>query len=651
MRHYSARVGVSPDEQSFAAEAMVLGLDADAPIGFAVHDEELRFELISRSLATINGLPAAEHLGRRVSEILPPPLGAEVEKLLASVRDSGEPQSGIELDGTTVAAPGERRSWVASFYPMPGRRVGVVVVDVTDRRRMQDELRESERALSGAQRLAGLGWWTWVAEPETVVYAPELLAMMGRDPSLGGEPQSRDQLMFAEPGEMESVREDALAARAERRPFARRVRARRSDGELRLLDARATVVCDEHGVPVGLQGFVQDITELARAGERERIVAELGQAALAEPDIDALMESAVAAIGNEIGVDGTAVLELIEDGTQLLVRASLPAAREETRAPMPLEPGTISHHVISTREAVVTDDAETDDRFPHRLPASRASGARSGASVVIGGRGRPFGVLGAMSRLPHHFTRDDVAFLQAVANVIADAVERRLAESEIAELSAARGRLVAQALDAEERARRRMSNTLHDGALQDLLAAGHDLYALGDDPEVDEVRSRLGAIVRRLRDVMTAMHPTVLQAGGLEAALAAVADQHGNRAGFEPRVTVDPDAVGVRDELLLSVARELLENAGRHARATEVSVDVRREDDDIVIEVVDDGAGFAPDRPDVAQAAGAIGLASCRERVEALGGTFSVASAPGKGTRVRAVAPVSAPDRSARISG
>jgi two-component system NarL family sensor kinase len=195
---------------------------------------------------------------------------------------------------------------------------------------------------------------------------------------------------------------------------------------------------------------------------------------------------------------------------------------------------------------------------------------------------------------------------------------------------------------------------LHDGALQDLLAAGHDLHALrgGErDAEVEAVQERLGAIVRRLRDVMTAMHPTVLQTGGLEAALLAVAEQHGHRGGFDARVSVDPDAVGVRDELMLSVARELLENAARHAHASTVVVEVRRERDDVVIEVADDGAGFAPGRPERAQAEGAIGLASCRERVEALGGVFAVAAAPGEGTRVRAAAPAGAPDRTARISG
>jgi PAS domain-containing protein/two-component sensor histidine kinase len=642
-RHYSARVSVSPEDQSFAAEAMVLGLEADAPIGFAVHDEELRFEVVSDALAAMNGRPAAEHLGRGVTEILPAALGGHVEALLAEVRDTGESRHGVELEGTTDAHPGERRSWVGSFYPLTlpeGRRVGVVVIDVTERRRMQEALRESERVLSGAQRMAALGWWTWIARPETVVYAPELLSMMGRDPALGGTPQSRDQLEFAEPAEMESVRRDALAALEHGTPFARRIRACRADGELRLLDARATLVYD-HGVPVGLQGFVQDITDLARAEERERLVAELGQQALAGAGLSELMERAITAVVGQIGIDGAAVLELAENGEELLVRANrstfaAPAAAER----IPLERGSVPDHVLTTGQPIVIEDTETDERFP-QTPAERAAGARSVAAVVIGGRGRPFGLLGTMSRQPGRVERNDLTFLQAIANVIADAVERHVADSEIALLSAARGRLVAQALDAEERARRRMSETLHDGALQDLLAAGHDLYALeSQDDAVRDVQARLMAIVRGLREVMSSMHPTVLQYGGLEAALRAVADQHGRSGGFEPRVSVDPAAVGARDELLLSVARELLENAARHASANAVAVEVRRDGDEIVIDVVDDGAGFGPERPERALAEGGIGLAACRERVEALGGTFAVRATPGAGTRVRATAPV-----------
>ena len=77
-------MGVSRQEQTLAAAALVESLQADAPIGFSVHDEHLRFVLVSDSLATINGRPAREHLGRRLAEILDPELAAEIDAVIAA---------------------------------------------------------------------------------------------------------------------------------------------------------------------------------------------------------------------------------------------------------------------------------------------------------------------------------------------------------------------------------------------------------------------------------------------------------------------------------------------------------------------------------------------------------------------------------------
>jgi len=629
-----------------AAAALVQGLQADALIGFAVHDEQLRFELVSDSLAAINGRPAAEHLGRRVAEILPPELATPVEALLAEVRDTGEPRTGIEFDGSTDATPGERRGWVAGFYPMAlgeRRLVGVMVVDVTDRRRAQEALHESETVLSGAQRMAGIGWWTWTAHPETVVYAPELLDLMGRDPARGDTPQSRDQLVMADPDELTSVRETAMESLASGRPFRRRIRALDAGGRVRVLEARADVVRDGAGEPVGLQGFAQDITEIARAEQRQRAVAELGQRALAERDLDVLLQAAVDAVGREVGVGAAAVLQLLPDGGHALVRAH---STLDPGAPLPtlaIEPGGIVDRALATRRPVVTPDLLNDTEL-EIAPLERAAGARGAVVVPIDGPTQPFGTLGAMSERPHHFQEEDTAFLTAIANVLADAVERRAAEAAIADISAARGRLVAQAIDAERRARRRISEALHDGALQDLLAVRNELYAMtgrgGDDAALAAAQESLTGIVGRLRDVMRALHPTMLQYGGLEAALLAVVEQERGAGAFEAHVTVEPGAAGARDELLLSLARELLANAARHANATRIEVVARRESGAVVLSVADDGAGFAPGRLEKAFASGAIGVASCRERVEAVGGGFAVHSAPGAGTRAVARIPL-----------
>ena len=107
-----------------------------------------------------------------------------------------------------------------------------------------------------------------------------------------------------------------------------------------------------------------------------------------------------------------------------------------------------------------------------------------------------------------------------------------------------------------------------------------------------------------------------------------------------PTVEVDPDAAGVRDALVFSIARELIANAVRHAHGTRIDVRVRRPPGELVVEVSDDGRGLDRERLRAAPREGHIGLASITERVEALDGRLEIASAPGQGTMVRARLPV-----------
>jgi two-component system NarL family sensor kinase len=107
-------------------------------------------------------------------------------------------------------------------------------------------------------------------------------------------------------------------------------------------------------------------------------------------------------------------------------------------------------------------------------------------------------------------------------------------------------------------------------------------------------------------------------------------------------VRVGPDAAGQHDQLVLSLARELLVNAAKHAEAHEVTVALARTDGQLLLEVADDGRGISPGRLADAPGEGHIGLASCAQRVEALGGRFVVGARPAGGTRVRATLPAAA---------
>ena len=88
-----------------------------------------------------------------------------------------------------------------------------------------------------------------------------------------------------------------------------------------------------------------------------------------------------------------------------------------------------------------------------------------------------------------------------------------------------------------------------------------------------------------------------------------------------------------RDQEVLRIAQEALQNAVRHAGAQHVGVRLAARDGALVLEVTDDGAGFEPSDPDVRSRR--LGLTSMEERAERLGGRLQISSAPGAGTTVR----------------
>jgi PAS domain S-box-containing protein len=128
-----------------------------APVGLAFVDRDLRFVKVNEALATIDGVPVEQHLGRTVSEAVPD-LAAFVEPLYRHVLETGEPIHGREVSGETAASPGERRYFLASYYPVgrtPGRPlgVGVVVNEITERKR-EEEARAQLSREQGAREAA-----------------------------------------------------------------------------------------------------------------------------------------------------------------------------------------------------------------------------------------------------------------------------------------------------------------------------------------------------------------------------------------------------------------------------------------------------------------------------------------------------------------
>ncbi len=227
------------------------------------------------------------------------------------------------------------------------------------------------------------------------------------------------------------------------------------------------------------------------------------------------------------------------------------------------------------------------------------------------------------------------AFLCATALIVVR-IEERHARS-VAGLSALREELLAQTMTASEVLQRRISESIHDGPLQDVLAARQELIELQtaapDDERVNRALAGLQSASERLRQATFELHPAVLEQVGLGAAVEQLAASTAQRSGIKVSTDIDYPVRNEIDPIMFGVARELLSNVVRHSRARTASVTLGITDDTCVLDVADDGVGISGDTMARRLGEGHIGLASHRARVDAAGGTFVFLDTPA-GTHV-----------------
>jgi two-component system NarL family sensor kinase len=226
-----------------------------------------------------------------------------------------------------------------------------------------------------------------------------------------------------------------------------------------------------------------------------------------------------------------------------------------------------------------------------------------------------------------------LAWVATAAVLLSFVLRRRTARS--VELAQERERLMAEAITAEERERKALAEALHDTAIQNLLSARHDLQEASENlegPALARADRALEEAVTDLREALFELHPYVLEAAGLEAALAAVGDRAARRGRFRLRLDAQQVRRSPHERLLIAAARELLVNVAKHAEARDVRMSLAEENGYLVLAIRDDGHGF--DQATLSQrlAEGHIGIASQKARVESVGGRLVIASAEGAGT-------------------
>jgi signal transduction histidine kinase len=200
----------------------------------------------------------------------------------------------------------------------------------------------------------------------------------------------------------------------------------------------------------------------------------------------------------------------------------------------------------------------------------------------------------------------------------------------------------ARLLDAHEVERRRIARDIHDGVGQSLLALRLRLQQLaaaarrGNPPAAEPLQAlagETGGILEEVRRLSMDLRPSFVESMTLKSLLdwygASFAEAHGLGFAIRDRTEGLPDPGPRVKDNLYRIYQEVLTNVVKHAAASHVEVSLYRDGRSLVLEVADDGRGFA------APGGGGIGLETMRERAELLGGGFRCASVPGRGTKVR----------------
>jgi signal transduction histidine kinase len=229
-------------------------------------------------------------------------------------------------------------------------------------------------------------------------------------------------------------------------------------------------------------------------------------------------------------------------------------------------------------------------------------------------------------------------------------LERRHEEQrkEIEQTQANLRKLSSGLVQAQEGERKALSRELHDEVGQTMTALGIEIGHLeklrAADPQafhdhIEDAKQLNMKAMRAIRDLAMGLRPSMLDDLGLEPALQWQGREFSRHTGVSASVQVG----GVLDDLsdaqrtsIYRVVQEALTNCARHAKAKNVLVSVRAEDNQVVVVVQDDGVGFDPS----ARLRSGLGLLGMQERIQELEGSLKIISGRGRGTTLRAEIPV-----------
>jgi PAS domain S-box-containing protein len=415
--------------------------------------------------------------------------------------------------------------------------------------------------------------------------------------------------------------------------FETRIRCKNGETKTMLWNTRSLV--DESGTVYGAITFGYDITDRKRAEEALRkahseisALYNVASVASASLDLDTILERSLDRVLATMKSD-KGVIHLLDEEEKTLRLAAQQGIPPDVMAqidPVVSDNGLVSW-VFDHGKPLIIPNMANDPRAPQ---AVRTNNLHAYIGVPMRAKGKVLGVFSVFGEAGHQFCVEEMTLLASIADQVGVAVEHTRLHQQAEQLAVM-----------EER--ERLARDLHDSVTQSLYSltlfaeAGQRLIRSGDLERAEGYLARLGETaqdaLKEMRRLVYELRPPALEREGLVGAIQHRLGAVERRVGVKAHLLVDdmiklPASV---EEGLYHIAQEALNNTLKHAAATSVTVRIRVVDEQVELEVVDNGIGFDPD---TAGNGGGMGLVNMQERAKELGGTLRTVSTPGEGTKV-----------------
>ena len=460
--HDRVRVVRTEEGKPETLRGIMIDIDAKKRAEIALRENEQRFRQLAENICAVfwmrsgDGLqqlyvsPKYEEIWGRSLESLNenpesflhsihPEDRSRVMEAFERLRSGGQP-SEYDIEYRIQRPDGEVR-WIHdrgfSIVDEDGlllRQAGFAA-DVTNTQKALEQSRIGSRAIDSAQ--AGIVIVDATQKDTPIIYcnpAFEKLTGYPKEEVLG----KNCRLLQAGDRDQDGIRKLRRAVKAGQ-VCTSIVRNYRKDGTPFWNEVSIAPVQDSTGKLTHLIGFQNDISEQKRAEatllahvRQQSDVAEIGLAALQEVTTSELMDKAVKLVAKTLDVEYAKVLELCDSGEEFLLRSGVGWSEGLVGfACVGTEFDSQAGFTLQSAEPVIVRDLRTEKRFSGSA-LLESHGVVSGMSVVIQGHPTPYGVLGIHTKQKREFKNSEVYYLQAVANVLADAVRQSRAQAQLA---------------------------------------------------------------------------------------------------------------------------------------------------------------------------------------------------------------------------